>query len=330
MNILSPMATGNGAYIIHRILANKIPNYHICGYNPYWTLCPPALPFLCHQQGIPDIIHTTPDFAGFFYRKSIPLVITFHNYVLDRWMRPYSSWLQKIHYTTDLKLFTRHALKKAHTTTAVSQFTARMVQQNLKKTFPIRVIYNGVDTDKFTPASTYDSSPKEIQVLFSGNLTRRKGAHWLPLIAKRLKKNVRIFYTQGLRTKKAMPSITGLESVGSVPFKEMPALYRQMDILLMPSVREGFGLAVAEAMACGLPVVASNCSAIPELIDDGKGGFLCPVGDVNEFAEKINLLADSPKLRHEMGEYNRSKVEKMFTIDRMVNEYKDLFEEVLG
>ena len=330
MNIISPMATGNGAYIIHQILGNKIPNYHICGYNPYWTLCPPALPFLCRRQGIPDIIHTTPDYAGFFYRKSIPLVITFHNYVLDRWMRPYSSWLQRIHYTTDLKLFTRLALKKAYTITAVSQFTARLVQQDLKKTFSVRVIYNGVDTNKFTPAATYDSSPKEIQVLFSGNLTRRKGAYWLPLIAKRLKKNVRIYYTQGLRTKKAKPSITGLESVGSVPFKEMPALYRQMDILLMPSVREGFGLAVAEAMACGLPVVASNCYANPELIDDGKGGFLCPVGDVAAFAEKINLLADSPQLRHEMGEYNRSKVEKMFTLERMVKEYRELFEKVLS
>jgi len=330
MNILSPMATGNGAYIIHQILGNKIPNYHIYGYNPYWSLCPPALPFLCRRQGIPDIIHTTPDYAAFFYRKSIPLVITCHNYVLDRWMRPYSSWLQRIHYTTDLKLFTRLALKKAHTITAVSQFTARLVQQDLKKTFPVRVIYNGVDTNKFTPASTYDSTPKEIQVLFSGNLTRRKGAHWLPLIAKRLKKNVRIFYTQGLRTKKAMPSITGLESVGSVPFKEMPALYRQMDILLMPTVREGFSLAVLEAMACGLPVVASDCSSLPEQIDNGMGGFLCPIGDVEAFAEKINLLADSPKLRREMGEYNRSKVEKMFTIDRMVNKYRELFEEALS
>lgn len=120
-----------------------------------------------------------------------------------------------------------------------------------------------------------------------------------------------------------------LISVGSVPFEEMPNLYRDMDILLMPTVREGFGLSVAEAMACGLPVVASGCSSIPELIDDYKGGFLCPVGDVNVFAEKINILAESPSLRKEMGEYNRAKVEKMFTLNRMVNEYKKLFEEVM-
>ena len=83
-------------------------------------------------------------------------------------------------------------------------------------------------------------------------------------------------------------------------------------------------------MACGMPVVASNCSSLPELISEGKGGFLCPVGDVVAFAEKINILTDAPNLRHEMGEYNRSKVEKLFTGQRMVSEYKDLFEQVLS
>lgn len=51
---------------------------------------------------------------------------------------------------------------------------------------------------------------------------------------------------------------------------------------------------------------------------------------VGAFAEKIKILADSLRLRREMGEYNRAKVEKMFPLERMVNEYKDLFEEVLG
>jgi len=110
----------------------------------------------------------------------------------------------------------------------------------------------------------------------------------------------------------------------------MPELYRNSDILLFPSVREGFGLVPAEAMSCGLPVVATNCSSLPELIDEGKGGFLCPLGDVNSFAGKINLLADNPELRHEMGNYNRAKVERMFTLDRMVDEYGKLFDEVLS
>ena len=108
----------------------------------------------------------------------------------------------------------------------------------------------------------------------------------------------------------------------------MPDIYRSKDLLLMPTVREGLPLAVLEAMACGLPVVASDCSSLPELIDHGKGGFLCPVGDVAAFAEKVNLLAESPALRREMGEYNRARVERMFTLDRMASEYEALFESV--
>jgi len=321
------MATGNGAYIIQRILGNKIPDYHICGYNPYWTLCPPVLPFLCRQQGIPNIIHTTPDYAAFFKRGKIPLVVTFHNLILDSFMRRYSSLPQRIHYKTDLRFFTRKALSAATIVTAVSQFTAKLVKRELGYRGNIQVIYNGVDTNTFFPKQKKET--ELIKVLFSGNLTRRKGVDMLPLIADKLDANIKILYTSGLRTKKKLPAHPDLKNIGAVPYSYMPKVYQDTDILLFPTVREGFGLAIAEAMACGMPVVASNCSAIPELIDNGKGGFLCPVGDVDAFTEKINLLADSPKLRHEMGEYNRTKVEKMFTIDRMVNEYKDLFEKVL-
>ena len=136
-------------------------------------------------------------------------------------------------------------------------------------------------------------------------------------------------HTSGLRSERMLPRALNLVDLGRIGWEEMPELYRSNDILLSPTVREGFGLAIAEAMACGLPVVASNCSAVPELVDDGKGGFLCPVGDVGAFAEKTNLLARNPELRCQMGEYNRAKVEKMFTLERMASEYRELFESLL-
>ena len=327
-HIISPMPTGNGAYILHKMIEAEIKNYRVQGYNPYLTLIPPFLAFIGRSKK-PLAVHTTPDYAIFSYRKKIPTVLTFHNYVLDPWMRSYSSPLQRIHYATDLRLWSRMAVRRAHTITAVSNFTAGLAQKDLNIFHPIKVIYNGIDTAHFTPTHS-NTSRKELRVFFSGNLTRRKGAHWLHAIGKRLKKNVDIYYTQGLRTRKPLQAAHGLKAIGPIPFEEMADHYREMDILLLPTVREGFGLSVAEAMACGLPVVASDCSSIPELVDHGKGGFLCPVGDVDAFAEKINLLADSPILRKQMGEYNRAKVEKMFTVERMVNEYRDLFEEVLG
>ena len=329
MKIISPIATGSGAHVVHRLLERHVPGYRLSSYDPYWTLFPFFLPRVVSTQSA-DLIHTTPDYAIFFYRKSIPLVLTFHNYVLDRWMRQYSTWYQQIHYATDLHLWTKLALSKAHALTAVSYYTARLIQKDLKLTKGIKVIHNGIDSNHFKPITFPLPNQKKIRVLFSGNLTLRKGAQWLPSIAKKLQKNVHIFYTQGLRTRKGLPSSPNLQPIGTVSFKDMPNHYRQMDILLMPSVREGFGLVVAEAMACGLPVVASDCSAIPELVDNGRGGFLCPVGDVDGFAEKINVLSDSPKLRREMGEYNRAKVEKNFTLDRMVKEYQELFENVLS
>jgi len=328
MNILSPMATGNGAYIIHRILGNEIPNYHICGYNPYWTLCPPALPFLCRWQGIPDIIHTTPDYAAFFKRGKTPLVITFHNFVLDKEAVAHGALLQRIHHQTDLRFFTRKALSAATIVTAVSQFTAKLVKKELGYRGNVQVIYNGVDTNTFFPKQKKET--ELIKVLFSGNLTRRKGVDLLPLIAEKLDANIEILYTSGLRTKKKLPDHPNLKNIGAVPYSYMPKVYQDTDILLFPTVREGFGLAAAEAMACGLPVVATNCSSLPELISEGKGGYLCELGNADKFAARINELAASPALRREMGEFNRTRVEEKFTISRMVKEYQQLFEEAIS
>jgi len=156
-------------------------------------------------------------------------------------------------------------------------------------------------------------------------LTLRKGAQWLLPIARKLDKNIRIFYTTGLRTHRLLASDNRLIPIGNVSHSEMPQRYQQMDLLIMPTVREGFGMAVVEAMACGLPVVASACSSIPELVDDNKGGFLCPVGDTNAFADRINILAASKKLRHDMGDYNREKSMREFSFDKMVEGYERLF-----
>lgn len=328
MEIISPIATGNGAYVVHKIIERQLHDYHVFPYHPNLTLFPPALYSLGRSEQV-RLIHTTPDYALFHTRKHTPLVITFHNYVLDVFMRNYSSHLQTLHYKTDLRWFTHLAVRKAIAITAVSNFTANLVKQDMRMESKIRVIYNGIDETVFQPKRSNTSKTSNIIILFSGNLSTRKGAQWLLPIAQRLHPNITIQYTSGLRSNNKLPDHLQLQCIGQIPHSDMPALYQQADILLFPTVREGFGLAATEAMACGLPVVATNCSSLPELIDEGKGGFLCPLGDVNAFAEKINLLAENSQLRREMGEYNRTKVEQCFTLDRMVSEYRELFYSLL-
>lgn len=327
VKIISPTSRGSGSYVVHKALERHMPGYHVSGYNPYWSVAPFMLKKIAPVKSA-DLIHAPSDYAIFSYRKDVPLVISFHGYACDRWIKPYSTLIQYVHSRTDLRLWFKVAVQKASAVTAVSQFTADLARRDLGIKRSVELIYNGVDTERFTPGIETLSNRKEVRVFFSGNLTRRKGVHWLPEIADHLEEKIRIYYTQGLRTRHLLPSHRGLKTVGPIPYAQMPNRYKQMDILVMPTVREGFGLSIAEAMSCGLPVVASDCSAIPELVDDGLGGFLCPIGDVDSFAQKINLLANSPQLRKEMGEYNRAKVEKLFTVERMVAKYQRLFDRV--
>lgn len=327
MNIISPMPTGNGAYVVHKLLEKGIHGYRVAPYNPWLTLFPPLIKAVGNRRKA-SLIHTTPDYAIWSRRQGVPLVITLHNYVLDPFMSDYSNTLQRLHYRTDLRWFTGGAMTQATRITAVSRFTADLALNDLEMSRDIQVIYNGVDEKSFTPATT-QRPPKKISVLFSGNLTERKGKQWIIPIADRLNKGIEIIYTQGLRTKSRLPAHPRLRCVGNIPHEKMPELYRQADILLLTSVREGLPMAVLEAMSCGIPIVATNCSSLPELVEHGLNGFLCSLGDVDDFANRINLLADSPGLRRKVGQLNRSRIEERFTLDLMVSNYRKLFETIL-
>lgn len=102
------------------------------------------------------------------------------------------------------------------------------------------------------------------------------------------------------------------------------------NIFLMSSRWEGFGLAAAEAMACGLPVVISDVPGVREIVgSEGKGGFLVDPNDAVRIAEKLRILILSPKLRAEMGAYNRLYAKK-YSIERTAQDYLNLYQKVLS
>ena len=322
--VVSPMATGNGAFVLHRLLEDSLADYRVFPYDPRWTYFPPLLKTLPIPRG--DIVHTTPDHAIFFCRSEQPLVVTLHNYVLDPFMRDHSSLLQQFHYRTDLRWFTARAIEAANVVTAVSQFTADLAMSDLGIDKPVRIIRNGIDADRFAPRGLRRRQGP-VRVLFSGNLTRRKGAALLPEIAKMLSPNIEICCASGLAAGANHSNLTGIKMLGHIPHQSMPNLYNDVDILLMPTVREGLSLAILEAMACGLPVVATRCSSLPEQIHDGRGGYLCAPGDSNAFVKRLSELADSEALRRQMGDYNRELIEREFSLRVMLDAYRDLFDE---
>ena len=113
------------------------------------------------------------------------------------------------------------------------------------------------------------------------------------------------------------------------PRKDVPALMHAIDVFAMPSIWEGFGLVLLEAMAAGRPIVASRVATIPEVVVDSETGLLVPAGDPQALADALAELADQPALAHQLGESGRERLRRQFSIDKMVGDTELLYRELL-
>ena len=86
---------------------------------------------------------------------------------------------------------------------------------------------------------------------------------------------------------------------------ELAELYRQGTLFVFPSVEDGFGMVVTEAMACGVPVVISDNTGARDVVEEGVNGFVVPTRDVEAIKERILLFRDNPGLRETMGQAAR-------------------------
>jgi len=203
----------------------------------------------------------------------------------------------------------------------------------------IEVIYNGIDMQSFAQPRTlnfraeWNVQPHEPLLGFVGQLDERKG--------------IRVLLNAFPRIRREVPSAR-LVLVGRGPLREMienevrnhgwheavllpgflddiAAVMQAIDILLLPSFWEGFGIVLIEAMAAGKPAISTDISSMPEIIVDGQTGFVVPPGDAEALAERtIKLLQDS-SLRKRYGQASRQRVVEQFTHDRMIDQLENLF-----
>ncbi|MCI4337484.1 MAG: glycosyltransferase family 4 protein [Thermoplasmata archaeon] len=110
----------------------------------------------------------------------------------------------------------------------------------------------------------------------------------------------------------------------SFPLADLPALYRSADLYVQPSRREPFGMAALEAMACGLPVIASATGGLADLVEDGTNGLLVPPSDAEGLGAAIARLAGDDELRRRMGRASRQRAESLFELSTVARAYEDL------
>jgi glycosyltransferase involved in cell wall biosynthesis len=107
--------------------------------------------------------------------------------------------------------------------------------------------------------------------------------------------------------------------------REMPDMLKAMDIFILASITEGMCNSLLEAMATGLPVIATRTGGNPEAVVDGESGLLFPVGDHRELAQKLLLLAARPDLRRSLGQGAIRRIRDEFSIESMVRGYERVY-----
>ncbi len=209
----------------------------------------------------------------------------------------------------------------------------------------VTTIYNGIDMKDFpsNPGAaaivrqTFDVQPDSLLIGTIGRLHRAKGLPDLLSAMVRVQEydpEARLLLVGGGELREELE--TQAETLGlsnAVIFagirNNIPEILGALDLFVLPSLWEGLPLVLLEAMAAGLPVVATAVGGTPEVVVDGVTGLLVPPHDPQSLAQAIIRLLGDPDLRRRMGQAGRERVERHFTVERMVRETESLYEMLL-
>jgi glycosyltransferase involved in cell wall biosynthesis len=268
-------------------------------------------------------------FVGLFSR--IPRVVVTKHYVYRALPNRVLRWLDR--------LFTN----RADGVLAVSGYVRDDLVANGAERSRIQVIHNGMDLDAFDrlqaqPPEQLGAAAGELLIGCVGNLQPIKGHEYLvramPIIARSFPSARLIIVGEGAEKQRLMDLAKALgveRAVTMAGFRtDVPAIMRQIDLCVQPSLQEAFGIVLLEAMAAGRPVVASNVEGIPEIVIDGITGLLVPPGEPAAIAQAVCALLADRETRMEMGRCGRAQVERQFDIRATVRRYEEVYGELTG
>jgi glycosyltransferase involved in cell wall biosynthesis len=291
-----------------------------------------------------DLVHVHQPFSPPI-DTTLPMIVTLHT-----WVGPGSIELQTFYsgrripgplfslMRSYVKATVGRMLERADCVTTVSKALVNELH-GLRGIDPasIKVLGNGVDAEAFEPRK---AKPNEKIVLYTGRLAYNKGLVELVEAARHvLRKYPEVSFVltgrgpieselRGMIAKMNMSN--NFRLVGFVERARLIELYQNATVYVFPSYYEGLPTSVLEAMACGTPVVASAIDGIPEVVIDGKNGFIVPVKNPKAIASVIVRLLEDEELRERIGQAARQTIQEHFTWEEVANRtlkcYTDLLE----
>jgi glycosyltransferase involved in cell wall biosynthesis len=296
-----------------------------------------VLPVVARRCGV-DLLHAMA-FVGPVL-EAVPSVVTVYDLSFLRYpeaFRPFNRWY--------LSRFTPAAVRRARRVIAISHSTRQDVVERLRVS-PERVdvVYCGCDPifRRLPPDEVADYRREhklpEHFILYVGTLEPRKNVQGLIAAYARWRSaegNVPPLVVAGakgwhfdavFRTVAALGLAEHVLFTGYVASGDLPLLYNAADLLVYPSLFEGFGLPVLEAMACGVPVICSNASSLPEVA--GEAGYLVAPDDEAGLCDALQRVWGDVNRRHEMAELGLARA-ATFTWDRAARETVRTYERAL-
>jgi glycosyltransferase involved in cell wall biosynthesis len=290
-------------------------------YLPWTVSAPPAPEWA-------SVVHVNSWLHKRFVPTNLPCVATFHSFVHEKKLREYKKPLQAIYHRFWVERCERNMIKRASELTGVSEYACSANAKYFDCGCP-KTIHNWIDTSLFKP-STYQAPRNPFKLLYVGKISRLKGVNLFRPIMEQLGDDFELSVTGSKRELDELgASADNIFALGKIKNTQaLIELYQRSDALLFPTLTEGFGLAALEAQACGLPVITSSCTSLPEVVKDRETGFLCETADVQEFVDAIRTLLDY-ELHQSLSSNAVRWASSTFPEDEAIDRYLKLYQSLL-
>jgi len=331
MRVWFPIIRANSGSDIFTIrLAASLKNRGIDAIVTWFPWYFEFAPFLLGLVPTPkvDVIHAN-SWNGFaFRRKNIPLIVTEHLAVLDPAYHQYKSAPQAIYHNLLIRFYETMSFRLSSGITSVSHYTAG-ISKSVFGLAEIEVIHNYLNMDKFTTGSEIDHDDATFNLLYVGNLSRRKGSDLLASIMEKLGPEYRLTIISKDTPDKSILDCENIQLAGPKYDTQLVSAYQKCDAVIFPTRLEGFGLVALEGMACGKPVITSKNSSLPELIEHRVSGVLCQTDNIDEYVAACQSLKNDTELYMNISKAARKRALSLFSEDMIIPEYINLYHKAI-